>query len=45
MAAEGEANKDMKAHLGTYAAFTGLMKWGAIFSMIIAMIVILVIRT
>ena len=44
MAAEGEANKDMKAHQGTYAAFTGLMKWGAIASLIIAMIVILVIR-
>jgi len=44
MAAEGEANKDFKAHQGTYAAFTGLMKWGAIVCLIIALIVILVIR-
>ena len=29
MAAEGDA-KDLKAHQGTYAAFTALMKWGAI---------------
>jgi hypothetical protein len=45
MAADGEANKDLKAHLGTYAAFTGLMKWGAIVSMIVGLIVILIIRT
>ncbi len=45
MAADGETNKGMKAHQGTYAAFTGLMKWGAIVSMIVALIVILVIRT
>jgi hypothetical protein len=44
MAAEGEANKELKVHEGTYAAFTGLMKWGAIFAMIIAFIVILIIR-
>lgn len=44
MAAEGEANKDMKAHQGTYAAFTGLMKWGAITGVIIALIVIMIIR-
>lgn len=44
MAAEGEANKEMRAHLGTYAAFTGLMKWGAIVAMTVALIVILIIR-
>ena len=44
MAAEGEANKEMKAHQGTYAAFTGLMKWGAICAVITAFIVILIIR-
>jgi hypothetical protein len=44
MAADGEANKDMKAHQGTYAAFTGLMKWGAIVCVIIALIVIMIIR-
>jgi hypothetical protein len=45
MAADCEANKDLKAHQGTYAAFTGLMKWGAIVAVVVAMIVILVIRT
>jgi hypothetical protein len=44
MAAEGDATKDFKAHQGTYAAFTGLMKWGAILSVIVALIVIMVIR-
>ena len=45
MAAEGEANKELKAHLGTYSAFTGLMKWSAIVAVITALIVILLIRT
>ena len=44
MAAEGEANKELKVHQGTYAAFTGLMKWGAIVSLITALIVILIIK-
>lgn len=44
MAAEGEANKEIKAHLGTYAGFTALMKWGAIGAVITALIVILLIR-
>ena len=44
MAAEGEANKELKTHEGTYASFTGLMKWGAICAVIIAFIVILIIR-
>ena len=43
MAEAGDA-KDMKAHLGTYAGFTALMKWGAIGAVIIAFIVILLIR-
>jgi hypothetical protein len=44
MAADGETNKDFRAHQGTYASFTGLMKWGAICAMILAFIVILIIR-
>lgn len=44
MAAEGDANKDLKAHLGTYSGFTALMKWGAIVAVIVALIVILLIR-
>jgi hypothetical protein len=43
MAAEGDASKDFKAHQGTYAGFTALMKWGTILSAITAMIVILII--
>jgi hypothetical protein len=45
MAAEGEANKDLKAHQGTYAGFTALMKWSAVTAVIVALIVILLIRT
>ena len=44
MAAEGDANKDFKAHAGTYAGFIGLMKWGAVVAVIVAFIVILLIR-
>jgi len=42
MAEAGDA-KDMKAHEGTYAGFTALMKWGAVVAMIVAFIVILLI--
>jgi hypothetical protein len=42
MAAEGDA-KDMKAHVGTYAAFTALMKWGAVAAVITGFTVILII--
>jgi hypothetical protein len=43
MAVEGEGNKELKAHLGTYSAFTGLMKWSAVGAVIVAFIVILLI--
>lgn len=42
MAEAGDA-KDLKAHQGTYAGFTALMKWGAIIAVIVAFIVILLI--
>ena len=42
MVAPGDA-KDMKAHEGTYAGFTALMKWGAVTAVIVAFIVILLI--
>lgn len=42
MAAEGDA-KDMKAHVGTYAAFIALMKWGAVAAVITGFAVILII--
>ena len=44
MEAEGDANKDFKAHQGTYTSFTGLMKWGTIVAAIVAVIVIMIIR-
>lgn len=43
MAGEGDAAKDFKAHEGTYAGFIALMKWGAVASVIVALLVILVI--
>ena len=42
MAAEGDA-KDLKAHLGTYAGFTALMKWGAVAAVLTAFVIILII--
>jgi aa3 type cytochrome c oxidase subunit IV len=45
MAAEGDANKELKAHLGTYSGFTALMKWAAIVAVVAALIVILLIRS
>jgi aa3 type cytochrome c oxidase subunit IV len=42
MAEAGDA-KDMKAHMGTYAGFTALMKWGAVAAVIIGFAVILII--
>jgi len=42
MAGDRDA-KDMKAHLGTYAGFTALMKWGAAGAVVIAFVVILLI--
>ena len=43
MAAPGEAQKEMRAHEGTYSLFTGMMKWGAILSVITALVVIFII--
>jgi len=42
MGAEGDA-KDLKAHLGTYAGFTALMKWGAVAAVLAAFVIILII--
>lgn len=43
MAADGEATKEMRAHEGSYARFTFMMKWGTILSLIVGFIVILII--
>ena len=43
MAAPGDTQKEMRAHEGTYSLFTALMKWGAILSVVTALIVIFII--
>ncbi|HEY0115502.1 MAG TPA: aa3-type cytochrome c oxidase subunit IV [Allosphingosinicella sp.] len=40
MAAEIDHHKEMKAHEGTYGAFIGMLKWGAIISALIVLLVI-----
>ena len=42
--ATDEARRADKAHASTYSFFIGLMKYGAILSLITALIVILIIR-
>jgi hypothetical protein len=44
MAAEGNSANDMQAHAKGYDFFIWLMKWGAVLSLITALIVILLIR-
>lgn len=43
MAANGEVQQDMPAHVATYGGFLSLMKWGALLSIIVAFIVIFLI--
>lgn len=43
MAGQGEMQSEMKAHEKSYSLFSGLMKWGAIISFVVAMFVILII--
>lgn len=42
MAAD-ESERAVRAHRSSYGLFTALMKWGAIVSFVIAMIVVLII--
>jgi hypothetical protein len=44
MAAEGEAEQAARAHQKSYNMFAALMKWGAIISLVTALLVILIIR-
>jgi hypothetical protein len=44
MAAEGEVEKEVVTHRKGYEGFVTLMKWGAIVSVVTALIVILLIR-
>jgi hypothetical protein len=40
--AAGQHN-DMPAHTKSYSLFSGLMKWGAILSFVLAMLVVLIV--
>ncbi|MET1111114.1 MAG: aa3-type cytochrome c oxidase subunit IV [Allosphingosinicella sp.] len=44
MAAEGEIEKDVIVHRKGYEGFIFLMKWGAIISLVLGLIVVLLIR-
>ena len=44
MAAEGEIEKETIVHRKGYEGFISLMKWGAIISLVLGFIVILLIR-
>lgn len=43
MAAEREAEKDIRAHRSSYGLFVGMMKWGTAVSVIVALLVVLII--
>ena len=43
MAADREIKTEFKAHESSYSGFTKMMKWGTIFSLISAAIVVLII--
>ncbi|HEV2541305.1 MAG TPA: aa3-type cytochrome c oxidase subunit IV [Methylobacterium sp.] len=43
MAAEGDTQEDIAAHVKSYSAFSWMMKWGTIASFIVTIIVILII--
>ena len=43
MAAQGETQNDMEAHAQSYSLFAGMMKWGAIASIVVAFVVVLII--
>ena len=44
MAAEGELDREVKRHHNSYGLFITMMKWGAIISVVIALMVIFIIR-
>ncbi len=45
MAADREAQTDLKAHVNSYNRFSAMMKWGTIVSFILAAIVVILIST
>lgn len=44
MAAD-EAERSVRSHRNSYGMFTGLMKWGAIISFVLAMLVVFIISS
>jgi hypothetical protein len=40
MAAEGDTQEEMRFHAKSYSSFAWMMKWGAIASFIVAMVVV-----
>ncbi|HEY9553360.1 aa3-type cytochrome c oxidase subunit IV [Allosphingosinicella sp.] len=45
MAGEGEAQVEMKAHEKSYSLFSAMMKWGAVVSFVVAMLVVLILAS
>ena len=45
MGAEGDLDREVRRHHNSYGLFVALMKWGAIVSVVAALIVIFVIST
>jgi hypothetical protein len=45
MAAEGETQEDIRAHVKSYSAFAWMMKWGTIVSFVVAMFVVVIISS
>lgn len=43
MAAEGDARTEIVAHEKGYSGFVAMMKWGAIISLVLGLIVVLII--
>jgi hypothetical protein len=45
MAADGNTQDDMKAHVKSYSHFAAMMKWGTILSFITGMLVVIIISS
>ena len=44
MAAEGDTEREIRRHHNSYGLFVTLMKWGAIVSVVTALLIIVIIR-
>ena len=45
VAAEGDTQGDMQAHVKSYSAFAWMMKWGTVASLLVAFVVVLMIAS